>query len=173
MKIKAIGLIFSLVLANLASAVNAVEPVKESSQARELAFLAAPIKNAADLQSYLEMTQGRYSPLNKLPKDDRDRFLQSITWNERGVTGFSAVSFQNSSATEAFQILALFGIQHVTPLVRPAVRSLTDKVILSQKEDGGATTLGEGGPEKDYEGYRCSARATCSSSPGDVCTSNC
>ena len=40
-----------------------------SNSARELAFWAAQIKTPQDLKVYVEMTEGRHSPLNKLPQN--------------------------------------------------------------------------------------------------------
>ncbi|WP_215407773.1 hypothetical protein [Janthinobacterium sp. JC611] len=158
--------------------------VSVPSSTRELAFLAAPIKTSQDLRAYLEMTEGRHSPLNKLPPNARERFLHSLTWNERGVTGFSYESFREITATEAYQILALFGIQHVASIVRPKVRSISDQTIMSMARPQGQVEAQGFGPgtitptpgndlETDYMDFKCSARATCSRSTTDICTGNC
>lgn len=164
------------------SAFSSVSNANDSGQsttvllnsARELAFLEAQIKTPQDLKVYVEMTEGRHSPINKLPQNEREKFLNSITWNERGVTGFSYEPFRELSVTETFQILALFGIQHVTPLTRSKIRSITDQAIMNMNQEQSMATRGEGGGFYPYyTDYRCSGRATCSRSTSEICTGNC
>ena len=137
---------------------------------RDLAFLAAPIKSRADLKSHLKAL-GVSSPLNQLQPEARARFVNSLTFNEKGLTGFRYQELEELSPTAIYQILALFGQQHTTGMLSGArvetdldreIIEYTTKWYIIDDENG-----------KDYQGYRCSSRATCSRSASEICTSNC
>lgn len=81
-------------------------------QERELAFLVAPIKTQADLTEYVEMTRNHHSPLNKISPEKRNHFINSLTCNEKGLTGYNYQDLQDLSVSEAYEVLALFGAQH-------------------------------------------------------------
>jgi hypothetical protein len=68
-----------------------------------------------------------------------------------------------------YDVLRLFGVQKDVALV-PNVRVETpaDKHVISALPFIGL--FADGG---HYRDYRCASRATCSQSPGDICTSNC
>jgi hypothetical protein len=158
-------------------------------QLRQKAFELAPIKSATDLKNYMIMTPNRVSPLRYLPTQARETFLGSLTFNEKGLTGYNYKILQDSlTPNQTSQVLALFGQQHLTdlthgkPINQQAAQPGSLLPTLKQDilrngdvtpawyydpEGGGGT---EGGGTK---GYWCSSRATCSPKGNDICTSNC
>lgn len=137
------------------------------SQARHLAFVAAPIKTSDDLREYLETIGHRSSPLKKLSENSRKRFTESITFNEEGVTGFYAADIESElTPTQTYQLLALFGAQDLTSrLTGLKSSSSQDKEIMGKVTP---TVIGS-----DYKDYKCISRGTCESSLGFICTANC
>ena len=126
------------------------------------------IRSARDLQRYLSATGT--SPLSALSSGARERFLSSITFGAKGISGFHYADLQRElTASQMYDVLRLFGVQKDVAII-PNVRVDTpaDKRVIrtfpfiAKPIDGG-----------DYRDYRCASRATCSQSPGDICTSNC
>lgn len=90
----------------------------EQSKREELDVLLAPIRSAADLKSYLD-SRCPGSPLDSLSAAALGRFLDSLTFNENGLTGYHTEDLQEElTATQAYRILELFGAQRTTPLLR-------------------------------------------------------
>jgi len=85
---------------------------------RRYDFLLAPIKNKKELDKYLELTSVKNSPLGALPEIERELFVNSLSFTKNGVTGFdySMLSY-GPTATEVYNILALFGAQSTTPFL--------------------------------------------------------
>jgi hypothetical protein len=122
------------------------------------------------LQRYLSATATSGTPLDALSSDARERFLSSITFGANGISGFHYADLQSElTASQIYDLLLLFGAQKdvaIIPNVR--VETSADRLVMtriatpSQRADG-----------RDYRDYRCASRATCSVSPGDICTSRC
>jgi hypothetical protein len=138
----------------------------EEAKRAKLELLLAPIRSEADLASYLESREPD-SPLDRLSPAALGRFIDSLTFNENGMTGYRTDDLQAElTAMQAYRILKLFGAQRTTPLLRGlTVKTKFDEAIMSMKP---ADSL-----MMDYNGYRCSSRATCSRSIGDICMSGC
>lgn len=129
---------------------------------------APTIKSANDLKKYLLTTAKSGSPLDRLSPDARARFLTSLTFNDRGLTGFRFVDLRDElPPTQIYQILSLFGQQQDTSLIKGArILNSTDRAIVS--------VVPVCGPDGcDYPGYYCRARATCSRSDTEICTRHC
>jgi len=156
----------SALLSNLATASDAASDAEKlkASQQRELAFLAAPIKTREDLNTYLDMTYRRSSPLDKLPASDREAFLESLTFNETGVTSFLYSPFRNLNAADTYQILALFGVQHTTARIGSKVRTAADKTVVDNVSPMVVA---------DHYDYKCTERATCTKSYDRICMNGC
>lgn len=105
----------------------------EASRAK-LELMLAPIHSSADLASYLE-SRGPDSPLGRLSPAASKRFIDSLTFNENGLTGFRTDDLQSElTATQAYRILELFGAQHTTPLLRGlTIETPLDEAIMSTK----------------------------------------
>lgn len=135
---------------------------------KELAYLIAPIKTATDLHEYLNSANMQNSPLKKLSEASRERFLSSLTFNEKGLSGFRYEDMENElKYTQIYQILGLFGAQDATMIIKGAKST--------SSLDSAITTMGSGDGTfyADYKDYYCSGRATCSQRGGDICMSGC
>ncbi len=170
--------------------------LKKQQLDADLAFLIAPIKSRADINEYLQETAKSKSPLHLLSKTARARFLKSLTFNDAGLTGFSYADLEaNLTPSQIYQVLALFGSQNSTPMIKNVrVESELDAEILTgdfgDSEDPAAKCFIEPGaengpldpnaprpketrPNGDRTGYNCSSRATCSWAVQMVCKANC
>jgi hypothetical protein len=98
--------------------------------------------------------------------------LSSITFGEKGITGFHFADLQSElTVSQIYDVLVLFGVQKDVAIIPNArVETAADKRVISAfpiiPGDGGGT-------DTDYTGYKCASRATCSVSTSDICTSNC
>jgi len=129
-----------------------------------------PIRSQVDLQRYLSATATPGSPLGALSSDARMRFLSSITFNEKGITGFKYSDLQSElTANQIVAVLQLFGVaKDITIIPNVRVETSSDRRAirafqLQDPPDDG----------NDYRDYYCITRATCSPSPTSICTSNC
>lgn len=140
------------------------EYVRDEAARRELSYVLAPVKSAADLAAYVATTPKNVSPLERLSPAAKNRFLKGLVFNERGLAGFDYSDLQAElSATEIYQVLRLFGAEHTASLIRDArTESHSDRIITRMML-----------PPEDHEGYKCSSRATCSSWPSSICMSSC
>lgn len=152
-------------------------------QLRQKAFELAPIKSAADLKNYIIMTPNRVSALRYLPAQAKETFLGSLTFNEKGLTGFNYKVLQdNLTPNQTSQVLALFGQQHLTDMTygktAPISPNTLDPLLPLLKQENlknGILTPsgGRGELTPDYGEYYCAAKATCRKEVGAICTSNC
>ncbi|MCA3018329.1 MAG: hypothetical protein ING71_14840 [Rhodocyclaceae bacterium] len=153
----------------------------EVSVARSL----AAIKSSAELRSHLNDAVAFDSPLAVLSDVNLNRFVASLTFNERGLSGYSYLPLADLSASQAHDILALFGVQRTTSMIADLrVESDLDKALMSgsyfvrgvefstkTRSMHKFSSSGEEG--QDYDGYWCASRATCSRQVGSICMSSC
>lgn len=137
----------------------------------DLDFLVAPIKSVADLQRHARFAKAIHSPLMHLPALARKRFLDSVTFNDTGVTGYRLDVLQDAlTVSQAYQVLALFGEQRdVRYLDKAAIESDLDREVL--RSFAAATAKAQ--CDDDKVSYKCVSRATCQSATGFICKSNC
>jgi hypothetical protein len=136
---------------------------------RDVAFELAPVKSQVSLLAYQQITPDVVSPISKLSPVGKAEFLASLTFNDKGVTGFNYRVLENElTPTQIYSVLALFGAQHLTPRLRGArVDSEADHLLLSDTQ-AKMRRIGD-----DYSGYACTARATCTTSINSICMSSC
>lgn len=130
-------------------------------------FLLAPVKSPLDLATYLRSS--RATPLDALSLAARSRFLNSLSFNENGLTGFDYTDLRAElTATQIYRILAIFGAQRVTPLVDGA-RSETDvdHLLMALPTNTVEPSM------EDHQGYRCESPHTCGESLRHICMSGC
>lgn len=77
---------------------------------------AAPIKSPRDLELHLKSHPGD-SPLMVMAPLNRRLFLDSLRFNEKGVTTLRYDVLESLTPTEVYQILSLFGIAGVDAAV--------------------------------------------------------
>lgn len=119
------------------------------------------IHSTKELNDYLNSTPS--SPLNRLPKETRQHFVDSLVFTKAGLASFQYSDLISLSATEIYQTLSLFSVEHATPLVSHApILSDSDREAMSVQT------------REDYPGYKCSPPATCISQAGAICiAANC
>ncbi|WP_217428529.1 hypothetical protein [Rugamonas rivuli] len=180
-----------------APAVSAVESVRTASR---LDRLLAPIKSKQDLDRYLAVTPAYQSAFSPLTPAGRRAFIDSLTFNQSGLTGFSYRDLQAElTPTQIDKLLALFGARNTIALMKPTrVVSMKDRHLLVSLERCGSSECGEDGgsgwddgggtpaeptpppapdpsdtTDKDVAGYACVARATCEVKNFSICRKGC
>jgi hypothetical protein len=158
------------------------------------ALLVAPIKSKSVLDTHI--VEAADSPLSKLSTSAQTEFSASIRFNEKGITGFRYDALAGLTATDAHEILALFGAQRATRLIdNLRIASDTDAAIMkgtffvkgkrfdpaarnTQLKFGqwfgqwyDADDFSQGGT--DHKGYYCAQRATCLQASNAICMSSC
>lgn len=130
-------------------------------------LLLAPVKSPLDLAVYLHASHA--TPLDALSPAARSRFLNSLSFNENGLTGFDYTDLRAElTATQIYRILAIFGAQRLTPRVVGA-RAETDVDHLLMTLPASTTDPAM----SDYMEYRCVSPHTCAESPRHICMSGC
>jgi len=122
----------------------------------------APIHSEQELHSYL--AGNKSTPLDALDPKSEGRFLASLTFNAKGITGFSYEDLRSLSPSEAYSILALFGAQEAIIGIPFDSASTADEA-----------NVGLLSPIviQDYPDARCQPPATCLSSHQQICLSTC
>lgn len=148
-------------------ALDLVAPyVQDELARRDIALALAKVRSSKDLSRLDSDSRAR---IDKLSPKSRARFLASLTFSDKGLSGFDyTVLVDELTATEIYSILELFGQQHVTSMLPDVkVESSTDKLIMSLSKDPTMKI------RADHLEYRCETRATCVDSTPHICTSNC
>lgn len=139
---------------------------RDQSRQSMIDLAAAPIKSEADLERYTNLVPISISPLRYLSQQNRTLFMESLKFNDRGITGFRYDVLESLSPTQAYEILALFGVQSATNTVVGLVSSTPADSLIMQP------------------GLSCSAYAACINTEcvgpgacgpayGMACTKNC
>ncbi|MCF6288578.1 MAG: hypothetical protein L3J53_05000 [Proteobacteria bacterium] len=123
---------------------------EQISMIQDLRQKNALIKSQTDLDFYSGL-QDKSFPLNILDNDSKITFVESLRFNEKGITTFDYTVFNNLSTDDTYKVLSLFGVEH------------TSKIIHNSKLLR----------EADHIGYECIRRATCKKSTGFICMSAC
>jgi hypothetical protein len=143
----------------------------------------ALVKSRAEFDKYMKDATSSASPLNKLTPENKATFINSLTFNERGLTSLSYHALEaDLTPTEIYKLTALLGMPHLTSLMQNAkpVTEL-DRLLPAEgasRNAAGQLKAGNGLRNKlpgfgDFEGYWCISRATCEQKQGSICTSNC
>lgn len=134
----------------------------EQSRTSDVAHQMAPLKSAHDVYKYMQSTPRELSPFAAMDRESRTRFVQSLKFNEKGLTEFDYTVLKGLTPSQVYRVLSLFGMQSGTPLLKAAPVTETDYKINSMML------------APDFlEDYYCESRATCARTTGKACTSNC
>lgn len=134
----------------------------------EIDLALAPVKSQAELGEVLTS----FSPIEKLSSYNRESFINSITFGENGVTGFSMTELEDElTVSEIYQVLTLFGMQaNISHFDKARISQPVDLLLLKHNKP-------VVGAQKVYssflEGYRCVAPESCEQTDGWACTRNC
>lgn len=104
------------------------QPVSEAKKdllAREaLSQAIAPVKSKEDLERYLKIIPPKSNVLYLLSPAARERFIATLTFNEKGLTGFGFQDLQRElSQDQIAKVLALFGSESSAVHIKPNVES--------------------------------------------------
>ncbi|MFZ5656829.1 MAG: hypothetical protein ACOY37_07210 [Pseudomonadota bacterium] len=136
--------------------------IRDTLASREVARRLAPTRSLGDLRAHLAPSSPQLSPLKVLPAPDRQRFLRSLKFNDKGLVEFEYSALAGLNADDVYRILGLFGLQ-----------SGTGK-MMGNGHVGAMDYWDSDGRQDDFlKDYRCQARATCSYSISMACTANC
>lgn len=147
----------------------------ESVAIRNVAFELAPVKSQQTLRAYQSITPDILSPLGKLSVTTRAEFLSSLTFNEKGLTGFNYRLLEDElTPSQVHSVLALFGAQHLTSRLNGArVETAMDNMLLKPvAKIGGLGGLFDD-QFGDHKGYWCFQRNNCYVNENFICMSGC
>lgn len=127
-------------------------------------YATAQIRSAYDLGKFMASPLAADSPLMAMSVAGRERFLNSLRFNENGITSFEYADLQAELApTQIYRVLKLFGAQRDTSFIIDAKMKSDDDVIIMSLPRSPI----------DYPDYECSKRATCTWANFSICTGNC
>jgi len=121
---------------------------------------AVQISSAGELSTYLKATP--HSPLDHLSAAGKQRFIDSLVFTPDGLASYRYSELEGLTATEAHQILSLFGVERTTSMItKLRVTTGSDKAVMQARIS------------EDHNDMWCSSPGTCSNDIGSICTSNC
>ena len=109
------------------------------------------IHSATELTVYLQTA--RTTPLDRLSPADRQAFLSSLRFGDKGLGSFQYTVLKSLSPEDVYQVLSLFGAERNTSLIT---------------HDGTSNVQ-----VMDHDGYACTSRATCTKASDSICMSGC
>lgn len=124
------------------------------------------------MDAYLLRTRNAASPLSALSPSAQHRFLDSLRFTPAGLSSFRYADLEAElTPTQAYKLLALFGMQQDVRLLKSAHQVTTLDAVILGIGGGMAGGVGLG----DHDGYWCetSRPHTCAQAPGFICTGNC
>lgn len=152
---------------------------------RDLASLGAPIKSERSLRRHLSVGLTE-SPLRFLSKPALNRFVESLRFNENGLTTYRYADLESElTPTQIYQVLALFGQQHQARFMKGArITTALDQEIMQGSIPGVVSGSSDDcdvlSPTQPldpqcggHKNYRCSSPGTCAPSDTLICTDNC
>ncbi|GJJ05772.1 hypothetical protein RugamoR64_63100 [Duganella rhizosphaerae] len=130
----------------------AMSAAKSVRTASKLDRLLAPIKSSHDLDRYLAVTPEYQSAFSPLTPAGRRAFIESLTFNQNGLTGFSYRDLQAElTPTQIDKLLALFGARNTIALMQPArLVSVKDRKLIAAR---GSDRCGSSECDEDGGGY--------------------
>ncbi len=146
---------FILATSSMVSAQSHVDSIAEIN------ILSAPVKSAESLS----VIESRSSPLDYLSDEGKATFIDSLSFNDYGVTSFNYRVLENElTYSQIREVLSLIGFQHLTSMIDGAeIKSDLDRLLADQPIFD----------SEDHKDYECESRGTCSSSQTKICTSTC
>ncbi|KOR42696.1 hypothetical protein ADT25_13870 [Xanthomonas oryzae] len=150
----------------------AAQLVSKFDEQRNVIRKSAPVHSQAQLAEYLTKAKESDSPLNLLSSQARARFVDSLKFNERGVTSFYYADIESElSSGQAYDLLSVFGLQDTLHFMRN-IRVSNDRDREVMRAFGTKAGI-DRAPREEHESYECVGRGTCHESTGSICTNNC
>lgn len=127
----------------------------------------AQLNSREKLDNYIAKNQAR-RPLSYLTPAARKRFLNSLTFNENGLSGFRYDDLEAElTFTQAYELLTLFGAQNRVFTLDLAVATEQDAKLFGVVEKSIPQV------SEDHKEYRCADRYSCRASTQWICMSGC
>ena len=139
-----------------------------------------PISSREGLAAFMRVAESGH-PLRRLSPPARRRFLESLTFNENGLTGYRYDELlAELPASEIYQVLSLLGAQDTAPFLgKGRVVDDLDRVAVQSFGFGGDVCdqeglMSDGSCSDDIPNAKCVGRGTCHLHHlGYVCRSTC
>jgi hypothetical protein len=120
------------------------------------------IASIDDLKRYLVVT--RYgSPLDALTPEAKGRFLSSLAFTSKGLASFSKSDLRALTATQAYEVLRLFGAESYLRVVEPRIVTDEDRAIIERYPR----------PAIVFDNYKCYKKGDCAALYDYICTEAC
>lgn len=160
---------------------QAVDALTRRDLVREhLTNVLPPVRSREGMAAFMRAAEPGH-PVHRLSHAAKNRFLQSLTFNENGLTGYRADDLlAELSASEIYRVLSVLGAQHTAPFMGKArVVDDLDRMTLQsfgfagplcdQQGPIGASTCSE-----DIDDAKCISPGTCQRNHiGYICRSTC
>ncbi|WP_139074420.1 hypothetical protein [Xanthomonas bromi] len=133
----------------------------------------AQVHSDAQLAAYVAGAKHEESPLNLLSPQAQMRFVNSLKFNEGGVSSFYYADIESElSSSQAYDLLSVFGLQSSLRFMgNIRVDTQRDREVI--RAFGGREEGIDVAPPTDHNDYECTGRGTCHEAVGSICTSNC
>lgn len=152
----------------------AAELTDAQAEQKALRLRTAPIHSAALLREYLAKEDAS-SPLNLLSPAAKKRFVESLRFNEKGVTSFTYSDIEAElSASQAYRLLSLFGLEStISSMHKMRVDGEEDINVNRAFPMNRAFPTPGRGQDEDHNDYKCESPHNCVESVGTICMSGC
>ncbi len=136
-----------------------VASAKAEHDQRELDRALAPVKSLSDFYKHMQQDNAAAAAFRKLDASSQAVFVNSLTFNEKGLTGFNYKVVEDFlTLSEAYHLLGCFGVQRVVRGLKGIkVESRADveikqhlKALESAPWSGGD---GDSAPEAEHQHY--------------------
>jgi hypothetical protein len=136
-----------------------------ASRSPSLDLATAPIRTAAQLQEYVANNQSATNPFASLSPRAREHFLASLHFGPDGLGSYSALALEEElSLSQAYKLLALFGLQSDIAVIHGLAVYTADDVLLDAWRRDGV--------EPDAkENHYCNINGKCAYAAGMICHS--
>jgi len=122
---------------------------------------AVQISSVDELSNYVKTTP--HSPLDHLSAAGKQHFIDSLVFTRDGLASYRYSELEGLTATEAHQILSLFGVENTIGMV----------ARLRVTTDGDRSVIQSARPEEGFKDMRCTEWSTCEPDIGSICSDKC
>ncbi|MCU4491431.1 hypothetical protein [Acinetobacter guillouiae] len=138
-----------------------------ASEQDQLNYISAPIKSLDNLYTYNSTTPKINNPIERLTPSGKTRFINSLEFSKTGLGSYSYTDLVNElSASEIYQILSLFGVQHSISKANLKITNDSDRKVVKALSSGASL-------QADRRDYWCGNPGTCHPRRWYICTQNC
>lgn len=153
------------VLATVLLTTNNIASAQEAQHNGSIDIYESQIRNAEELQVYMDVTPRKENPLMKLSEAGRYTFINGLMWAGNGVGSLNTYPLQIELSThQAKDVLTLFGLQDLTNTI---MKSRSSQGVSADTSDNNMA------PALHHcsvlENHRCSLPASCVMSYTDIC----